>query len=422
MSPFLIFILAVSLLFAFFFALADYSYQAANKLQLELEGRLGSTTGRILGFFGKRPLWVLGTTLVGVTVSLVVFVATFCLLTNPFLLTYFTTGPGRIGMFALQSLLASIPLTLAVVVAPRMMRILDPNIILSRIALPFFACFVLCLPLTWPFLMVSRYINVRLLGGRLDEVKPFLGVPASPLSGNTSESEGQALLDSKILHNALAFKTVKIRDCMVPRTEITAVELNEPIEKLRETFVESGHSKVLVYKQDLDEIVGFCHSSSMFHRPQEIREILTPIIISAENNSANDLMVRFLREKKNIAVVIDEFGGTSGVVSMEDIIEEIFGKVDDEHDPDDDLVEQQIAPGTYLLSARLEVEHLNETYGWDLPAGEYETLGGLILAHTEDFPRPGQVVEISPYTFTIRASGKNRIDQVVVVVSGLAVK
>jgi len=131
-------------------------------------------------------------------------------------------------------------------------------------------------------------------------------------------------------------------------------------------------------------------------------------------------MIRFIREKKNIAVVIDEFGGTSGVVSMEDIIEEIFGKVDDEHDPDDDLVEQRIAPATYLLSARLEVEHLNETYGWELPTGEYETLGGLILAHTDDFPRPGYVLEIPPYTFTIRATGKNRIDQVVVIVAGVA--
>jgi putative hemolysin len=320
-------------------------------------------------------------------------------------------------MFAIQSLLAGIPLAFVIVVAPRMMRILDPNVILSRIAHPFFVCFVLCLPLTWPFLMVSRYINTRLLRSRHDETKPFLNTPASPLAGS-SDVNTHALVDSKMLHNALAFKTVKIRDCMVPRTEITAIELTEPIERLRETFVESGHSKVLVYKQNLDEIVGFCHSSSMFRKPQEIREILTPIIISAETNSANDLMKRFIREKKNIAVVIDEFGGTSGVVSMEDIIEEIFGKVDDEHDQDVALVEQLIGPSTYLLGARIEVEHLNETYGWELPTGEYETLGGLILAHTEDFPHPGQVIEIPPYTFTIHATGRNRIDQVVMVMGG----
>ncbi|MGC3945992.1 MAG: hemolysin family protein [Chryseolinea sp.] len=415
MNALLLAILSGSFLFAFFLALADYSYQAANKLQLELEGRLGSRTGRILGLFAKRPLWVLGTTLVGVTVSLVVFTATLCIATTPFLSSGVTSAAGRLGVFALQSLLAGTLLVLAVVVAPRMMRIFDPNVILSRIAIPFFACFILCLPLTWPFLMVSRYINVRLLGSRNDETKPFLGTPASPLAGRSSE-EPSPFFDSKILHNALAFKTVKIRDCMVPRTEITAIELNDPIERLRETFIESGHSKVLIYKQNLDEIVGYCQSSSMFRKPQEIREILTPIIISAENNSANDLMIRFIREKKNIAVVIDEFGGTSGVVSMEDIIEEIFGKIDDEHDADDDYVEQQIAPDTYLLSARLEVEHLNESYGWHLPSGEYETLGGLILAHTEDFPRPGQVIEIPPYTFTIRASGQNRIEQVVVIV------
>lgn len=409
-------LLAVSLLLAFFFATVDYCYQAANKLQLELEGRLGSTTGRILGFFGKRPLWVLGTTLVGVTVSLVVFTSVFCVVSTPWLLPYFPTGPGRLSMFAFQTVLVSVPLVLAVVILPRMMRIFDANVILWHIAVPFFACFILCLPLTWPFLMVSRYISVRLLRRRDDETKPFLGTPASPLPVSTQGETAGNVVDSEMLHKALAFKTVKIRDCMVPRTEITAVELNDPVEKLRDMFVESGHSKVLVYKQNLDEIVGFCHSSSMFRKPQEIREVLTPILISAENNPANELMVRFIREKKNIAVVIDEFGGTSGVVSMEDIIEEIFGKVDDEHDDDDELLEQQIGPATYLLSARLQVDHLNATYGWDLPAGEYETLGGLILAHIEDFPSPGQVIELAPYTFTIRVSSESRIDQVVVTV------
>ena len=417
MNGFLLSILAGSLLLASFLALADYCYQAANKLQLELEGRLGSATGRILGFFGKRPLWVLGTTLVGTTVSIVVFAVSFCLLSTPWLEPHFSFAFGRAAMFALQSLLISIPLVFAVVVLPRMMRILDSNIVLSRIAIPFFVCFILCVPLTLPFLMVSRYINIHLLRSRHDDSKPFLGTPASPFPPSSAEEAHKTLFDNKMLHNALAFKTVKIRDCMVPRTEITAVELNESIEKLRETFVESGHSKVLVYKQHLDEIVGFCHSASMFNHPQEIREILTPIIISAENNSANDLMVRFIREKKSLAVVMDEFGGTSGVVSMEDIIEEIFGSVDDEHEAEPALMEQQIAPSTFLLNARLKVDYLNETYGWHLPTGEYETLGGFLLAHTDDFPRQGQVIDLPPYAFTIKATGKNRIDQVVVVVS-----
>lgn len=141
---------------------------------------------------------------------------------------------------------------------------------------------------------------------------------------------------------------------MIPRTEITAVELNDTIEKLRELFVESGHSKVIIYKQSIDEIIGYCHSSSLFKRPDEIREILTPIIIVAETTSANELMIRFLRERKSMAVVIDEFGGTAGIVSMEDIIEEIFGKVDDERDEEDERIEQKIDDVTYLLSARLK--------------------------------------------------------------------
>lgn len=414
MNPQLVIAMAVSLAFASLLAVADYCYQAANKLQLELEGEVGTRRGRILDFFTKRPLWVLGTTLVGVMLSIIVFTVSFCMATAHWLPP--ASAPlARAGVYMFQGAVASIPLLLSIVVLPRMLRVFDPNAVLTRIAVPFFACFVLLVPITWPFLLLSRYINTRLPGNKQDEAKTFLGTPASPLVV-PGVDPGENVLDSKMLQRALAFKTVKIRDCMVPRTEITAVELNAPIEQLRDLFVESGHSKVLVYKHDLDDIVGYCHSSSMFRKPTEIREILTPIISSAENNPANDLMIRFIREKKNIAVVMDEFGGTSGVVSTEDIIEEIFGNVDDERDDDDTLVEQQIAPDTFLLSARLEVDHLNETYGWALPAGEYETLNGLILALAGDFPRPGQVIELPPFAFTIRSTGKNRIDQVILTI------
>ena len=411
----LIIALIVSFLTAFFFALVDYSYQAANKLQLELEGRLGSTTGRILGFFAKRPLWVLGTTLVGMTVSLVVFTVATCMLTTVWLDDLVPVSwIGKFTMYTFLTLISGAVLTVAIVVLPRMMRVIGPNDILSVAAVPFFISFVLFIPFTWPYLLFSKYVTVRLLQQRHDEKKPFLSTPTVAGTPSPHTTDKPSWFDSKLLANALAFKTVKIRDCMIPRTEISAVELSESIDALREVFVESGHSKVLVYKQNTDDIVGYCHSSSMFAKPQEIREILTPVIICAETNSANDLMVRFIREKKNLAVVMDEFGGTSGLVTMEDIIEEIFGRVGDEHNPDDEPVEQKIGPSSYLMSARLKIDHLNETYGWDLPTGEYETLGGLILAHTEDFPTPGQVVEFAPFTFTIVASANNRIEMVIV--------
>jgi CBS domain containing-hemolysin-like protein len=222
-------------------------------------------------------------------------------------------------------------------------------------------------------------------------------------------------VNRKILENALEFKTVKIRECMIPRTEITAVELHEHIDRLRAVFVESGHSKVIIYKETIDEIVGYCHSSSLFRKPARIQDILTPIVIVPETILANELMLRFINERKSLAVVVDEFGGTSGIVSMEDVIEEIFGEIEDEHDEDDHLlVEQKLYDHTYLISARLEVDYLNETYGWGLPTGEYETFGGLILAYAEDFPKQGQVIPVPPFTFIIQTTGQNRIKTVLV--------
>jgi CBS domain containing-hemolysin-like protein len=221
-------------------------------------------------------------------------------------------------------------------------------------------------------------------------------------------------LDKTIFHNALEFKTVKVRDCMVPRMEITAVSIDEGIEKVKEAFVDSGHSKILVYRDTIDDMIGYCHSAALFKRPEKIEDILTPIVISQETTMANDLMVKLIKERKSVAVVVDEFGGTSGIVSMEDLIEEIFGEIEDEHD-NDDLVEQRIDDKTYLFSARLEVDYLNEHFELNLPTGEYETLAGLILAYTEDFPKQGETINLPPFTFTIQKTDKKRIDTVKVI-------
>jgi CBS domain containing-hemolysin-like protein len=198
---------------------------------------------------------------------------------------------------------------------------------------------------------------------------------------------------------------------MIPRNEITGIELQDGLEKLHRTFVESGHSKIIVYRNTIDDIIGYCHSSSLFTLPRKIEEILTPIITVNEASLASDLMQRFINEKKSLAVVMDEFGGTAGIVSREDVIEEIFGEIEDEYD-EDDLIEQEIDPHNYLLSARLEIDYLNDKYDWQLPEGEYETLGGLILAYTEDFPQPGETITIERYTFSIQSTQDNRIDTI----------
>lgn len=418
MDSFFLIGIILSLIFSFFFATVERTYHAANKLQLEVEGRLGKTSGKIMSFFVKHPSWFMGTIIIGATVSLVVFSCLAALIFMPIAESLFPIGIHKGIIIIFQTFLSTLIILFVVVILPRSLSRVNPNSLLSALAIPFTVSFVLLFFLMYPLIGLTKFVTVRVLRLKYDEENPFVGqIDLSKFIRGLSKPKPETEdieLDKKIFHNALEFKTVKIRDCMIPRTEITAVEINESIENLREAFVESGHSKVIVYKQSIDEITGYCHSSSLFKKPKQIKDILTPIIIVAETTLANELMIRFINERKSLAVVVDEFGGTSGIVSMEDVIEEIFGEIEDEHDEEDQRVEQKIDDNTYLLSARLEIDYLNETYHWELPTGEYETLGGLILSYTEDFPKKGQTILLPPFTFVIQATGDNRIDTILV--------
>lgn len=419
MDSFLLSGIIVSLIFSFFFSAIETTYRAANKLQMELEGRLGRLSGKIMSFFARRPSWFIGTTLIGATVSLVVFSTLAALWFVPILQARLPESINNgLTIVLIQTIFSTLIILFVATLLPRSLSMLNPNHVLSALAIPFSICFLVLFLLMFPIISLSKFVMVNIFRMKYAEEKPFFGLTdlnqyLTSLYRAKSETEDIAL-DKKIFHNALEFKTVKIRDCMIPRTEITAVEINDSVEKLREAFVESGHSKVIIYKQSIDEIIGYCHSSSLFKKPTQIKDILTPIIIVAETTLANELMIRFINERKSLAVVVDEFGGTSGMVSMEDVIEEIFGEIEDEHDEEDQLIEQRLDENTYLLSARLEVDYLNDTYSWELPTGEYETLGGLILSYTEDFPKQGQTIHAPPFTFVIQTTGDNRIDTVMI--------
>ncbi|MEQ9592426.1 MAG: transporter associated domain-containing protein, partial [Cyclobacteriaceae bacterium] len=303
---------------------------------------------------------------------------------------------------------------------PKSLFLINPNFMLAALAIPFKIIFYILAPLTFSIVYLSKLVIVNILRLPYSEEKPAFGLTdlnhyLKNMLLVKHENE-EVEVDKKIFHNALEFKTVKIRECMIPRTEIIAIASDDEIDKLREAFIDSGHSKIVIYKESIDDVIGYCHSSALFKKPQKITDILTPIIIVPEAMMANELMIQFIKERKSLAVVVDEFGGTSGIVSMEDIIEEIFGEIEDEHD-EDDLVEQQLDDHTYLLSARHEIDYLNDTFEWSLPKGEYETLSGMILSYTEDFPEVGDTISIPPYTFTIQSTEDNRIDTVKVVIS-----
>lgn len=219
-------------------------------------------------------------------------------------------------------------------------------------------------------------------------------------------------IEEKMFINALDFKDLRIRDCMIPRTEISAVNVNASIEDLRTAFLTSGHSKIIVHKESVDEVLGYCHALSLFKKPKEISSIITPILIVPEAMPARDLMLRFLEERRSIALVVDEFGGTSGLVSVEDVVEQIFGEIQDEYDTTEDWTERELDDHTYMLSARHELDYLNEKYGWELPEGDYDTIAGMLIHFYGDLPDENEVVEIPPYSFEIVSVQDTRIELV----------
>ncbi len=281
---------------------------------------------------------------------------------------------------------------------------------------------------SFPRLVSMRAFPVRLAEWALTPVywlvEPFItsaplasnGRLASQLRDETTAADDSDFedhrMEERMFTNALDFKDVRIRECMIPRTEITAVALDDGIEDLRQAFISSGHSKILVYRESIDDVAGYCHSLALFRKPKEISSIITPILIVPEAMPASDLMLRFLEERKSLALVVDEFGGTSGLVSVEDVVEQIFGEIQDEYDFTEDWTERQVDEGTYLLSARHEVDYLNEKYGWELPEGDYDTLAGMLIHLHGDLPKVNEFIELPHYTFKVISMQDTRIELV----------
>src|SRR5690606_34234711 len=353
--------------------------------------------------------------LTGSTVSLVAYGLFMAQLTGPLLAGIL---PDFLNHYAIVLLIQILVATLIVVFTAAALRgimLMLPLTGLTRVlSLPFLVCFVLLYPLAYAVAFLAKFVATRMFGLPDPTTAPALAGLSHP---DLFPPPGDSEVENRIINNAAEFKSVLVRECMIPRTEIVAVELNEGIDRLKEAFIESGHSKIIVYKESIDDVIGYCHSSALFRKPRDIREILTSIIVVPETTLANELMIKFIDERRSLAVVLDEFGGTSGIVSMEDVIEEILGDIEDEHD-EDNLIEQKLDDNNYLLSARLEIDYLNDAYGWELPEGDYETLGGLILTLTEDIPEPGETVQSPPFTFTIQSTLENRIDVVRLTLSG----
>ena len=409
-----------SLLFSAFFSGVEIAYISANKLHIELKSKGSTLTGRILHSITKSPSEFIGMTLVGNNIALVVYGIFMAILLEPFILSWLTWFPqalnNSVSLLVIQTILSTLIVLATAEFLPKSIFLINPNSLLHFFAIPLFIIYVLLYPVVFIVVGLSRFMITKLFRLEYSEDKPAYGLTdLNQYVKKTLHIEDKELnqeVDTQMFHNALEFKTIKVRDCMIPRTEVVALDiLDSDLDDLREAFIESGHSKIVVYKESIDDVIGYCHSTALFKKPENIEGILTPILLVPETMLANELLIQFITEHKSLALVIDEFGGTSGIVSMEDIIEEIFGEIQDEHD-DEDLVERKINESTYQLSARHEIDYLNETYQWNIPDGEYDTLGGFILSITEDIPKYGDIIEHNGFIITIESMDEARIDLV----------
>ena len=412
----------LAMIFSAFFSGVEMAFVSSNKLYFELKAKQNILSAKIISNFNQSPSQFIGTMLIGNTLSLVaygIFVEEFL---HHLILTNFPFLTNEIIARLIASIIATIIILTTSEFTPKSIFLINPDAILEFLAIPIWIINTLMFPLVWLTVGLSKWFITRVLRLSYSEEKPAFGLTdlnhyLQNLNRKVSTEEENEV-DTKIFHNALEFKQVKVRDCMIPRTEITAIEIEEGIEGLKKVFIESGHSKVLVYKETLEEVVGYCHSLALFKKPKDIPSILTSIPIVPEAMPANDLMLKFSKERKSLAIVVDEFGSTSGLVSMEDVMEQIFGEIQDEFDDTEDWIEKRLDEHTFILSGRHEIDYLNEKYNWNLPEGDYETLGGMLIHLYEDIPAVNEVITLSTFQFQIMTVTDARIDTIKVIISG----
>jgi CBS domain containing-hemolysin-like protein len=404
-----ILLILLTLLFSAFFSGMEIAFVTSNKLRLQMDMQKESLTSSILSIFYAHPDRFISTILVGNNIALVIYGMEMAVLIEPFLVNLLPNA-ALVGLA--QTFVSTVVILITGEFLPKMIFKINANGWLRFLAVPMLLFYVLLYPISLFMSWLSGSI-MRLFGMPTEQTNQYLvgRVDLDRLIHESIEtSEEEVENDLKFFQNALDLSKVKLRNCIVPRTEIEAVEYDCTVEELRQHFVETGYSKLLVYQDNIDNIVGYVHSNELFTKPERWQSqiIIAPIV--PETMAANKLMNMLLLKKKSIAVVVDEFGGTAGIVTLEDIVEEIFGEIEDEHDTPE-YVEKKINDNEYVFSGRLEIDYLNETFDLQLPVSEdYLTLAGLVLHVYQGIPQVNEQIKIEKYTLKIIKASKNKIE------------
>ena len=406
-------IILISLISSAFFSGLEIAFITSNKLRIELESKQGSLSAKILSHFNKYPSRYLGTMLLGNNIALVIFGIYMDAEITPVLGAYISS---KVLLLLFPTFLSTMLILVAAEYVPKNIFRINPNKTLSLFAFPLTIVYGLLYPIVLITIGFSEFVLKKIVRVKFEKEKAaFTMIDLDNyLREGTSAIETKAEKDHEIqiFQNALDFSSIKARECMVPRNEIVALEVSESIEELKNKFIQTRFSKILIYSESIDNIIGHVYSKELFKKPENIRSILLPVSIVPESMPASEMLTIFIQQHKSIAVVVDEFGGTSGMLTMEDVIEEIFGEIEDEHDKED-FIEKILSENEFIFSARLETDYLNAKYHLNLPViDNVETLGGFIMHYHESIPKLNEEIRIENFLFTITSVTRTGIEQV----------
>ena len=413
-------IIVASILFSAFFSGMEIAFVSANKLHIELEKKREGVIPRILSILTQKSSKFITTMLVGNNIALVIY----SYFMGELLMRWFQSAlPTNVGIInyllddvslLVQTTISTVIILVTAEFLPKAIFRVYANEMLKLFVVPAYFFYLLFYIISWFITKISDFFLYVFFKAKEDNAqtefsKEELGNYISEQL-DAGNNEDQVDSEIQIFQNALEFHKVKSREIMVPRTEIMAVEIHETVSNLRNLFIQTGYSKIIVYKSSLDNILGYVNAFELFKKPRSIKSILLPVEFVPESMIINDVLNSLMKKRRSIAVVVDEYGGTSGIITVEDIVEELFGEIEDEHDVQE-LLEEKINDREFKLSARLEVDYLNEEYGLEIPKEDaYETLGGFIINYTETIPKEGDMIEIGKFHIEILKVSATKID------------
>jgi CBS domain containing-hemolysin-like protein len=407
------FIVLIMLVLSAFFSGLETAFLTSNKLRIELLSKRSVFPAPILSFFIKNSSHYISTMLVGNCISLVVFSIFMAQILEPHLRFYIDSNA---LIILLTTVLSTIFILVTAEFLPKNLFRINPNRTLSVFAVPLLLVYIVLYPLVFITNRIARFVLQFVLGTKFPEKEISFGridlVHYIHESTSVAAQRNELENEVKIFKRALGFSKVKARDCMIPRTEIAGIQVDDSVENLKKMFIETRLSKIMIYRDGVDNIIGYTHSSEIFKKPSSILSILLPVLIVPESMPANEVLTLFIQQHKSVALVVDQFGGTGGMLTIEDIIEEIFGEIEDEHDKEE-MIEQKINNNEFIFSGRLEIDYLNEKYKLTFPSSEeYTTLAGLILHIRQHIPKQNEIIMLSPYYFKILTTSETTIDHI----------